>query len=161
VSPARQKTTLRTIMTRIYTAIQIDQPIEQVFDFVTTAGHWPKWHPSSLGVSGAIDHSARVGEQVVEDFQVAGRRGRVRWTVTERDAPRRWAIDGVIEGRNNGGAITYLLTSREGGAFFEREFIYPAPNLLFALLDLLIIRRRVYAESREALRRLKHVLETS
>lgn len=146
-------------MTRIYTTIHIRRPIEQVFDFVTSAGHWPKWHPSSLGVSGAIDHSAQVGEQVVEEFHVAGRRGRVTWTVIEGDAPRRWAIDGVIEGRNNGGTITYRLTARDGGTFFEREFIYPTSNLLFALLDLLIIRRRVRAESAEALRRLKQTLE--
>lgn len=146
-------------MTRIYTTTHIQRSIEQVFDFVTTAGNWPAWHPSSLGVSGAIDHSAVVGERVVEEFQVAGRRGRVTWTVSERDAPRRWTIEGVIEGRDNGGTITYLLTSRDGGAFFEREFIYPTPNLLFALLDVLVVRRRVYAESVEALRRLKQALE--
>ena len=146
-------------MTRIYTTIHIQRPIERVFDFVTSAGDWPKWHPSSLGVSGAIDHSAAVGEQIVEEFQVAGRRGRVTWAVTKRDAPRRWAIEGVIEGRNNGGTITYLLTSRDGGTFFEREFIYPTPNLLFALLNVLVVRRRVYAESLEALRCLKQALE--
>jgi hypothetical protein len=37
-------------------------------------------------VSGAIDHSLKVGEQVTEDFRVAGRRGRARWTVIERAA---------------------------------------------------------------------------
>jgi hypothetical protein len=146
-------------MTRIYTTAHIRQPIERVFDYVTTAGNWPAWHPSSLGVSGAADHSALPGEQVTEEFLVAGRRGRVVWTVRTREAPRRWVIDGLITGRASGGVITYALTSQEAGTFFEREFVYEAPNLLFALLDGLVFRRRVEAESREALRRLKSILE--
>ena len=40
-------------MTQIYTTIQIQTPIQRVFDYVTTPGNWPVWHPSSLGVSGA------------------------------------------------------------------------------------------------------------
>jgi hypothetical protein len=35
------------------------------------------------------------------------------------------------------------------------------PSLLLALLDLLVLRRRVGSESAEALRRLKDVLERS
>jgi hypothetical protein len=89
---------------------------------------------------------------------VAGRKGQVG-TVTGREVPRRWAISGKIVGRNDGGIITYTLTPEDGGTRFEREFIYPAPNLLFRLLDWLIIRRRVTAESEQALRQLKQVLE--
>jgi len=72
---------------------------------VTTAGNWPQWHPSSLDVSGAVDHSGLPGEQVTEQFLVAGRRGSVTWTVRERQAPYRWMINGVIHGRTNGGAV--------------------------------------------------------
>jgi uncharacterized protein YndB with AHSA1/START domain len=148
-------------MTRIYTALHIRKPAEAVFDYVTTAGNWPQWHPSSLGVSGALDHSALPGERITEKFRVAGRQGEVVWTVREREAPRRWVIEGVIVGRSNGGVITYTLSPRDGGTFFEREFIYPAPNLLFAVLDWLFIRRRVEAESAEALRRLKARMENN
>ncbi len=145
-------------MTYIYTTIQIQTPIERVFDYVTTPGNWPRWHPSSLGVSGATDHSLHPGEQVTEEYRVAGRRGRVVWTVREREAPRRWVIDGQVEG-GGGGTITYALTPLNGGTTFEREFVYTMPNLLLALLDRLVLRRRVEAESAEALRRLKRVLE--
>ncbi|HYM70852.1 MAG TPA: SRPBCC family protein [bacterium] len=62
-------------MTRIETTVLIQAPIERVFEFVTTPGHWPLWHPSSLGISGATDHSLAVGERTVEEFLVAGRRG--------------------------------------------------------------------------------------
>src|SRR5687768_15658043 len=99
-------------MTRIYTTIHIERPVEQVFEFVTTPANWPQWHPSSLGVSAGADHSLQVGERVVEEFLVAGRRGRVIWTVKEREEPRRWVIGGEIVGRNNGGVISYQLSSK-------------------------------------------------
>jgi len=145
-------------MTRIYKTIRIRAPIERVFDYVTTPGNWPAWHPSSLGVSGATDHSLEPGERMTEEFRVAGRRGRVVWTVQERVAPYRWVIDGRVEG-GGGRRITYTLTPHEGGTTFEREFVYTMSNPLMTLLDRLVLRRRVEAESTEALRRLKDVLE--
>ena len=147
-------------MTRIYTAIQIDKPIEQVFDYVTTASNWPKWHPSSLSVTGANDHSGQVGETVTEHYVVAGNRGTVVWMVRERDYPRHWVIDGVLQERNGGGTVVYTLTPKDSGTFFQREFIYLTPNLLFAIVDAVIYRRRVQAESEQALRNLKQVLES-
>ncbi len=76
-------------MTRIYTVVHIRQPLERVFEFVTTPGHWLTWHPSSLRVSGATDHSLELGEQVTEEFRVAGRLGRATWTMRGRTAPSR------------------------------------------------------------------------
>jgi uncharacterized protein YndB with AHSA1/START domain len=146
-------------MARIYTSAMIVCPIEDLYEYVTTPAHWPEWHPSSLGVSDGADHSLAVGEQVTERFLVAGRRGSVVWTVRKREAPRRWLIVGVIEGANGGGTVGYTLSPSPDGVFFEREFIYPAPNLLFAVLDALVIRRRIQAESAEATRRLKATME--
>lgn len=145
-------------MRRAYKTIQIDTPVERAFDYVTTPGNWPEWHPSSLGVSGATAHSLEPGEQVTEEFRVAGRRGRVVWTVRERVFPRRWVIDGRVEGGGDG-TVAYTLTPHAGGTTFEREFVYHMSNPLLELLDRLVLRRRVEAESEEALRRLKQVLE--
>lgn len=145
-------------MSRVYKTIQIDAPVERAFDYVTTPGNWPAWHPSSLKVSGATDHSLKPGEQVTEEFYVAGRRGRVVWTAREREAPRRWVIEGQVQGGGSG-TITYILTPHADGTTFEREFAYTMPNPLLALLDRLVLRRRVEAQSTEALRRLKQVLE--
>lgn len=50
-------------MTQIYTTIQIQTPIQRVFDYATTPGNRPDWHPSSLGVSGATDRSLEPGEK--------------------------------------------------------------------------------------------------
>jgi uncharacterized protein YndB with AHSA1/START domain len=146
-------------MTTIFSAIDICRPVEAVYEFVTTPGNWPRWHPSSLGVTGAVDHSLQVGERCTEAFHVAGRRGEVVWTVIAREAPQRWSIEGVIVGRMSGGTVTYTLTRTPGGTRFERKFVYPTPGLLFALADRLVYSRRVEAESTEALRRLKDCLE--
>jgi uncharacterized protein YndB with AHSA1/START domain len=146
-------------MTRIYTKTSIRRPAEQVYNYVTTPGTWPKWHPSSLKVTGAIDHSLALGEQVAEDFLVAGRRGRVVWTVREREAPRRWLIQAEVEG-GGGGTVAYTLTPDGDATLFEREFIYRTPGPLFKLLDVLYMRRRIEGESEQALRNLKRVLES-
>jgi uncharacterized protein YndB with AHSA1/START domain len=147
-------------VTRIRTTIRVEVTAERLFEYATTPGNWPAWHPSSLGVSGATDHSLGPGEKVAEEYSVAGRRGRVVWTVREREAPRRWVIDGVVDGGGNG-TITYTLTPDAGGTVIERDFVYAMPNVLLALLDRLVLRRRVEAESAEALRRLKAAVEVS
>jgi len=146
-------------MTRIYNSIQIRQPIEQVFEFITTPGNWPQWHPASVSVSENADHSFLPGEEVTENISVAGRRGQVTWLVQERSAPHRWVIDGT--GKDGGRAtITYTLTKQPDGTNFDRELVYTMPNPLMAVLDWLVIRSRMKADSAEALRRLKERLES-
>lgn len=147
------------IDTRVSTVALIQRPPEIVFDYVTTPAHWPVWHPSSLAVSGAVDHPLDLGEQVTEQFRVAGRRGSVVWTVTAREPPRKWTIEGKIAG-NPAGAVTYSLTSTASGTHFERVFTYRAPSLWFAILNWLVLRARIQDESDQAVLRLKNVLET-
>ncbi len=65
-------------MTRVNKTIHVGTSVERAFDYVTTPGNWPAWHPSSLKVSGATDHSLKPGEQVTEEFYVAGRRASER-----------------------------------------------------------------------------------
>jgi len=118
-------------MTRICNTIQIRQPIEEVFDFITTPGNWPQWHPASVSVGGNADHSLLPGEAVTENISVAGHRGQV------------------------------TLSPHPDGTNFERELVYAMPNPLLAVLDWLIIRSRMKGDSAEALRRLKRLLESS
>jgi uncharacterized protein YndB with AHSA1/START domain len=147
-------------MTRICNSIQISQPIEQVFDFITTPANWPQWHPASVSVSENASHSLLQGEEVTEDISVGSRRGQVTWLVRERSAPRRWVIDGT--GKDGGRAtIIYTLAPHPDGTNFERELVYTMPNALLAVLDWLIIRSRMKMDSIEALQRLKRLLESS
>jgi uncharacterized protein YndB with AHSA1/START domain len=145
-------------MTRIVTTIEIRAPIERVFDYATTAGNWPNWHPASRAVRCATDHSAAQGERITEEIQTGGRSWRAVWTVRERAPPHRWVIEGEADGGGSA-IITYRLTAPGDGTRFERELVYRMPNLRLAVLDRLFIRRRMAAESTEALRRLKLILE--
>ncbi|SAK90160.1 Polyketide cyclase / dehydrase and lipid transport [Caballeronia pedi] len=145
--------------TRIVSVVEIRRAPSVVFDFVTTPAHWPAWHPSSLSVQGKVDHPLDVGEQVVEAFRVAGRRGRVVWTVSDKAYPARWSIDGVIDGRA-AGTVTYALTPEEKGTRFVREFTYRAPSLWFALVNRIVLKGMIQSESDEAVTRLKRLLES-
>ncbi|BCQ29725.1 SRPBCC family protein (plasmid) [Caballeronia sp. NK8] len=146
--------------TRIVSVVEIRRAPSVVFDFVTTPAHWPAWHPSSLSVQGKVDHPLDVGERVVEEFRVAGRRGRVVWTVGDKAYPARWSIDGVIDGRA-AGTVTYTLTPQgKGTTRFVREFTYRAPSLWFALVNWIVLKRMIQSESDEAVTRLKRLLET-
>jgi hypothetical protein len=79
-------------MTRIVVAINIHRPIGAVFDYITTPANWPAWHPASRAVSGSVDHSLLIGEQVTEEFVAGGRHGSCVWQVTQREAPYLWTI---------------------------------------------------------------------
>src|SRR5262249_44594286 len=127
---------------------------QEVFAFVTTPGHWPRWHPQSRGVSGATDHPLTLAEQVTEEILVAGRAGTALWTVRECQAPRRWVIEGA--GATGGRAPrAYNFTDEGAGTRFERDLVLQVPGSL----DEEALRRHMEAESAEALRRLKAVLE--
>ena len=142
----------------LHNEIQIGRSAPDVFAFVTTPGNWPRWHPSSLAVSGATNHPLQVGEQVTEDFRVAGRRGQAVWTVTERKAPLHWKIEGG--GQEGGKAwIAYTLTEQAGATRFEREMRYRMPNLLVAMLDPFLVREKIAGESAVAVEQLKRVME--
>lgn len=142
---------------RIRNTIEIARPPDAVFSFVTTPATWPKWHPATLAVEGATLHPLEVGEQVTEEYRSGGVPNRIRWTVIERDAPRRWRVEG--RGRfGEDASITYILVPTPTGTRFERELRYRMPNRLAAWLELLI-RGRVVEESALALRQLKSTLE--
>lgn len=144
--------------TRVVSVALMRRAPSTVFDFVTTPVHWPVWHPSSSSVHGEIDHSLEVGEQVIEEFRVAGRRGRVVWTVSVSTYPEKWSIDGVIDGRP-AGTVTYVLTPQGNGTRFVREFTYRISSLWFALLDWIVLKTTIQSESDVAATRLKRMLE--
>jgi len=143
---------------RIDCAASIARLPADVFEFVTTPGHWPQWHPSSISVTGATDHSLGVGEECTEEYIVAGRRGVCVWKVLERDVPRTWKITASPQGGGTA-TIAYTLSSAGDGTRFLRSMIYTMPNWFFGLLDSLFLHKRIQAESEEAVARLKAVLE--
>jgi uncharacterized protein YndB with AHSA1/START domain len=145
-------------LVRIVTTTHIRRPPQQVFEFVTTPANWPLWHPSSVAVRGAVDHSLQAGEQVTEDYVVAGQPGTAIWTVRESSAPHHWLLDGVAANGNRA-TITYTVQPHDEGTAFERVLALTWLQTALPEPALEELRRQVEAESAEALGRLKVLLE--
>jgi uncharacterized protein YndB with AHSA1/START domain len=142
-------------MTRIVSSVPIRRPPGEVFDYVSTPANWPKWHPSSVRVTGDAAHPQAVGERCTEEFVVAGRRGRTEWTVTRCERPSVWRI----ETHGGAGSVTYELAPSADGTAFTRTLEYTMPNPFLAALNVLVLRARVVRESETAVQNLRRVLE--
>jgi uncharacterized protein YndB with AHSA1/START domain len=145
---------------RVVNRIEIAAAPERVFGYVTTPANWPRWHPASRAVRGVVDRTPRVGEEVVETFEIAGRRGEATWTTVELDPPRRWVIVSGTPGGNYA-RIVYTLSARDGGTLWERDLAYRGPNLTFGLLNALQIQPVMQADSARAQQNVKRALEAS
>jgi uncharacterized protein YndB with AHSA1/START domain len=150
--------------TRIVDRVDIAAPPARVFAYVTAPVNWPRWHPQSRAVTGIIDRTPQPGEQTIEDFEIAGRKGRAIWTSVTVDPPRRWEFEGHGEGGGGSAHIVYTLTvytltPTTSGTLFERELVYRGPNLLFAILNAARLRTVMEVDSAEAVRRLKRAVE--
>jgi uncharacterized protein YndB with AHSA1/START domain len=148
-------------MEQVVTSVVISRTPDEVFEYVSTPANWPKWHPSSLGVTGAIDHSLEIGEACTEAYRVAGSEGSCVWTVIERDPGKYWKIAGKVIGRPSAGTVAYRIGPHEEGTFFEREFDYDTPTAGLTEEQQKAARKMIEAESREAVTNLKAVLEAS
>jgi len=146
------------VATRVVNDADIAASPERVFAYVSAPVNWPRWHPQSRAVSGAVDRTPQPGEKTIEDFEIAGRRGRATWTSVAVDAPRRWEFEGSGEG-GGGAHIVYTLSPIVNGTHFQRELTYRGPNLLFALVNALQLRKIMERDSAEAVRRLKQTVE--
>lgn len=145
--------------TRLQHEILIRRDAATVFDYVSTPARWPEWHPSSLHLGPGTDHPLPAGAGFEEDIRAGGRRGHLRWTVRGAERPRRWSADAVA---HNGVRLqlSYRLEAAGSDTRFRRELEDVMPNFWWALLDRLLLRRRIDAESAESLRQLKAVLES-
>ncbi|MGC7403955.1 SRPBCC family protein [Pandoraea pneumonica] len=144
--------------THVVNVITLRQPPQAVYNYVTTAANWPKWHPASLAVEGATEHPLGLGDEVAEEFRLAGRHGIIHWKVVEAQAPSTWRIEGEVN-RRPSGEVRYKLTPEGTGTRFERDFIYRTPNLLFLVLDPIFIGPRVRAESAQGATQLTQIFD--
>jgi uncharacterized protein YndB with AHSA1/START domain len=122
---------------RVVSTIRIHREIADVFDFFTTPGNWPRWHPASISVAGATDHSLEVREEVTEEIRAGSRKARAVWRVNARDAPHLWRIEGTPASAagDAGVTITYRLRMDGRDTVFERDMQYQFNRRWLALLD--------------------------
>lgn len=145
--------------THIYHVIEIQVPVQQVFDYACAPSHWPDWHPSSLKLYTNNAGVASIGTGFEEDVQAGGRTGHLVWTVTEFVNAQRWAGQAKVD---NGASLTvsyHFSATANGGTLFERHLHYDLPSLALKVLNFLVLRRRITAESALSLQRLQTVLQ--
>ena len=142
----------------VVSTVRIHRDIADVFDFFTTPANWPRWHPASISVAGATDHSLALGEEVSEEIRAGGGKVHAVWRVTARDAPQLWRFEGSPAGDARV-TITYRLRTEGGDTVFEREMQYEFNRLWLRVLDPLFIRRQAEGESQQALLNAKQILE--
>ncbi len=103
---------------RIRHSVVLAAPPERVFDFVTDASQWHRWHPATRSVRDVPQRPLVLGETMVEHIRAAHRSFEATWTVTACERPRRWQI----ETRTPLGAsvVSYQFAPAGAGCRFER-----------------------------------------
>lgn len=146
----------------IETEISIGCPADQVFDYVSQPWRWHEWHPGSQWAQQAAA-PLKVGEGFKEiaalrplPFVPLRLSSALDYVVIESDRPRVWEVRGTsprIDLR-----IRYEL-SAGGATRFKRIFRYEVKGAA-ALIEPLLLRRRMRAQSVAALASLKRTLES-
>lgn len=140
--------------------IDIRRTPQEVFDYVTTPGRWPEWHPSSLQLGPDTDRPLPAGARFHEQVRAGGRSTQLFWRVRAAERPTRWVADAEA---SNGAQLTlsYSMQVFDSGTRFERRLRYELPNPWLRLLNRLLLRRRIERESMESLRQLQQRLEAT
>lgn len=131
-------------------------PLAEVFDFITTTGHWPEWHPATHAVTGKTLEPARLGDECDEAMLTAHVfRGHISWRVVTCEAPVNWeivsttiAVPLLSRARVR---VKYVLEKHGLGTRLLRTFSYAVPPYLW-LFDRLYLRSKMESESVAALR---------
>ncbi len=156
---ARAADTATPKVERIVTVIDIERPLPGVFEFVTNAAQWKRWHPATVEVTGVPNRALGLGETIDERIQAGPRRFSARWTVTECKPPRRWVI--ATDAPDGAAKITYKLTEHQGVCYFERTLEYESRKLPWKWFDGSLTRWVLTRQSEQALRNLKRVIEAA
>lgn len=139
------------------------RPAGEVFDFITTSGHWPQWHPATRAVTGQTQRPGQVGDESTEEMLTARFfPGCIRWRVVQCEPPVSWAIVAThVDVPLLSAAkvrLDYRLVPETHGTRLLRTFRYQLPRHLW-LLDTLYFRAKMESESVEALHRLTALIE--
>lgn len=138
-------------------SITIERPLEEVFPFVTTARHWPKWHPATVEVDGDIDRPMRLGDRIREKARIGPAAGTGEWTVVAHQ-PNRSVTLSLPRTRLGDLTIRYGFQAVEGGTLFRRELTFDL-SALPPQLDPDKIRQQMDRDSQLALANIKRLIE--
>ena len=80
---------------RVEHSATIDQPVDRVFEYVTTPENDPTWVPASLSHEMLSPAPMRVGSITEEDVWFLGRRMRYAWEIIQYEPPTAFALRSV------------------------------------------------------------------
>ena len=80
---------------RVDRSATIDQPVDRVFEYVSTPDNDPTWVPASLRHEMLSPPPMRVGSITEEDVWFLGRRMRYAWEITQYDPPTVFALQSI------------------------------------------------------------------
>ncbi len=143
-------------MSQITNTIFIRGEPRAIFDFVTTAKYWTRWHPATVGVGGQIENPMRLGDVVRERAKIGQAIGENDWTVTAWEQNKRVVLS-MPNTRLGDLQITYSFVENNDGVEFSRELIYDAsafPQEIAAALA-----QQMDSDSRLATERIQQMFE--
>jgi hypothetical protein len=80
---------------RVERSATIDQPVDRVFEYVSTPENDPTWVPASLRHEMLSPAPMRVGSITEEDVCFLGRRMRYAWEITQYERPTAFALRSI------------------------------------------------------------------
>ena len=142
-------------MARVVNTVQIDGPVEHVFDLVTTTKYWPDWHPATVGVGGVTERPIALGDMIHEQALIGGRLYEGDWTVAEHLRPARVLLQ-AGSGRIQ---ISYSFRTVGAATEFERILEYQPEDFAVAGADPAAIQALMDSQSKLGLQKLKLLVE--
>jgi uncharacterized membrane protein len=80
---------------RVESSATIDQPVDRVFEYVSTPENDPTWVPASLRHEMLSPAPTRVGSITEEDVWFLGRRMRYAWEIIQYEPPTAFAAQSI------------------------------------------------------------------
>ena len=147
-------------MSVVTATIDIDAPMDEVWDYVMDPSHYRDWVTIVDAVSNVSSGPLRRGFKMDQTLHLRGVRFKVHWKLEVIDAPRcaRWEGDGPARSR----AVTeHRLSSRNGLTHFDYRNEFRTPfGPLGAVASKVIVGGIPEKEARASLTRLKQILES-
>jgi ligand-binding SRPBCC domain-containing protein len=146
-------------MANVHATINIDAPVQDVWDVATDVGRMSEWVSIHRDFPGSTPDSVAVGTTFQQTLSVAGTPFGVEWTATEVNGPESLAWEGTGPAGTTA-RTRYALTSENGGTRFsyENEFKLPAGKVGEAAAG--VVHGQAEREAKDSLAALKQLIES-
>lgn len=147
-------------MSTVSAKIEINAPIERVWETVMDPTHLGDWVTIHKSVANISDSPLRAGSTMDQTMHVRGLTFRVHWTLMAIDSPRRAQWEGGGPARSTA-VIRYELSSdgNDRTTFQYTNEFHPPGGRLGSVASRMIVGATSEREARKSLERLKALVE--